>query len=107
MPYACTLLGFYGAMTSTSNHQGAFALWTHTPDYTSTSDVTATRRFYAAGSGSAWNNRACVITDLSSTAVNLSAGDIILPSLVCPTDGETTTLKASYTIVLKIKLPDL
>ena len=107
VPYACTLLGFYGAMSSAGNYQGALALWTFTPGYTATDDVTCTRRFYAAGSGSAWNNRAAVATDLSSTAVVLSAGDIILPSLVCPTDGQTTTLKTSFTIVLKIKLPDL
>jgi len=27
--------------------------------------------------------------------------------MVCPVDGETTDLKCSFTIVLKIKLPDL
>ena len=120
VPYDCTLVGFYGSMISSSNHQGALALWTFTPAWGvgGSAGVTATRRMYAtsdlAGGSSNYTSRPAKVTTIggsvgagTDTAVDLSAGDAILPSMVCPVDGETTDLKCSFTIVLKIKLPDL
>ena len=118
VPYACTLEGVYGSMVSSSNNRGALALWTFTPAWGTggSSGVTATRRIYATGDldgGSNYTSRPAKIYALGGTTANvdtpvdLNAGDSILPALVCPVDGETTNIKCSFTIVLKVKLPDL
>tara|TARA_R110002110_G_scaffold46921_2_gene141329 strand:+ start:1350 stop:4286 length:2937 start_codon:yes stop_codon:yes gene_type:complete len=120
VPYDCILEGVYGSMVSSSNARGALALWTFTPAWGvgGSSGVTATRRLYAAGdlagATSNYTSRPAKITTIggsvgagTDTPVALSAGDSILPSLVCPVDGETTNIKCSFTIVLKVKLPDL
>ena len=114
VPYACTLQGFYGAMSSQTNHRGALALWVYTPAWGvgGSTGVTATRRFYAAGdldgATSNYATRPAKIYALDGSSANvdtpiaLSAGDAILPSLVSPVDGETTDLKCSFTIALKV-----
>ena len=114
VPYACTLQGFYGAMSSQTDIQGALALWVYTPAWGvgGTGGVTATRRFYATGdldgATSSYATRPAKMYALDGSSANvdtpiaLSAGDAILPSLVCPVDGETADLKCSFTIVLKI-----
>ena len=114
VPYACTLRGIYGSMQASSNHRGALSLWVYTPAWGvgGSSGVTATRRFYAiadlAGGSSVYTSRPTKIYALDGSSANvdapiaLSAGDAILPALVCPVDGETTDLKCSFTIVLKV-----
>jgi hypothetical protein len=119
VPYDCILEGMYGSMASSENDQGALALWTFTPAWGvgGTGGVTATRRMYAAGSlegaTSSYTGRPAKIYALGGTTANvdtpvaLTAGDSILPALVCPVDGATANIKCSFTIVLKVKLPDL
>ena len=111
IPITGTIIGFYGAISSSSNHQGALSLWKWTPAWGvgGSTGVTATRTHYAAADldgGSNYTNRPTKLFAMEGETANtdapvaVTAGDMIIPALVCPVDGESTDLKCTFTIVL-------